>query len=98
MKPTTLNQITVNFNGNSTSNETIEMVWTSDLIESELNDILTDKNIQEAILEKQFLKSDFTLEEIENILGLYGEINDENDEIISVTWMKFNEDKQIILD
>ena len=99
MKATTLSYVTKDFNGNQrNSGTTASRIWNEDFINSEFNELLEDKNIETATLDCQFLKSDFNLGEVENLLGIYGEIDDETEDYYSVNWFKSNEDEQKKLD
>ena len=99
MKSITLSYATKDFNGNQrNSGTTASRIWNEDFITSELNELLEDKNIETATLDCKFFKSDFTLGEVENLLGIYGEIDDETEGYYSVNWFKSNEDGQIKLD
>ena len=99
MKSITLSYTTKDFNGNQrNSGKTASRIWNEDFITSELNELLEDKNIETSTLEGQFLKSDFNLGEVENLLGIYGEIDDETEDYYSINWFKSNEDGQIKLD
>ena len=99
MKAIKLSYATKDFNGNQrNSGTTASRIWNEDFINSELNELLEDKNIETATLDGQFLKSDFNLDEVENILGIYGEIDDETEDYYSINWVKSNEDRQIKLD
>ena len=99
MKSIALSYATKDFNGNQrNSGTTASIIWNEDFIISELNELLEDKNIETATLDCQFLKSDFTFSEVENLLGIYGEIDEETESYYSVNWYKSNRDEQIKLD
>ena len=99
MKAITLNYVTKDFNGKErNSGTTASRIWNEDFITSELNELLSDKNIETATLDAHILKSDFTLDEVEDLIGIYGEIDDETESYYSINWFKSNEDKQIKLD
>ena len=99
MATITLSYATKDFNGNQrNSGKTASRIWNEDFINSELNELLEDKNIETATLDYKFLKSDFNLDEVENLLGIYGEIDDETEDYYSINWVKSNEDGQVKLD
>jgi len=99
MKAITLSYATKDFNGNQrNSGTTASRIWNEDFITSELNELLSDKNIETATLDAHILKSDFTLDEVEDLIGIYGEIDDETESYYSINWFKSNEDEQIKLD
>lgn len=99
MKAITLYYTTKDFNGNQRSGGyTASRIWNEDFIASELDELLADKNIETATLDGRLLKSDFTLAEVENLIGMYGEIDNETEDYYSVNWIKSNDDEQIKLD
>lgn len=78
------------FNGTSTSNETLSKSWNESLIELELEELLNeDENVKSAHLSYNFKKSDFTEDEVNDLLGLYGEIEGDENEFYQVGWSKY---------
>ena len=99
MKAIKLSYVTKDFNGNQrNSGTTASRIWNEYFITSELNELISDENIETATLDAHILKSDFTLDEVEDLIGIYGEIDDETESYYSINWFKTNEDKQIKLD
>jgi len=86
------------FNGDFTGGTTIPRVWSEDLIEKELDELLNEsESIEEASLSGDFPKSEFSIEEVEAIVGLYGEIVEDCENAINVSWAKYS-NKQTKID
>lgn len=89
MKAIELNATVTRYDEKKWQTETLLIVWTEELIESQLNDMLSEIETKSVELTKYFPKSDFTRNEIESILGMYGQI-EEDENYYDVTWYKHN--------
>ena len=90
MKTYKLNNSQDFFNGSSTSNETLSREWTQELINEELNELLNeDEKVKSGHLSYNFKKSEFSEDEVCNLLGLYGEIEGEENDFYQVGWSKY---------